>query len=76
MLKRKIIHFQFSSGSHPSLSPTQVLTHFLRARSGLCLLTAVFTENAQGWRSGEDDRRGDTPKSKARAGGLAVTWSS
>lgn len=46
MLKRKKIH-SFSNGSHPSLLPTQLLTHFLRASSKLSLFTAVFTENNQ-----------------------------
>jgi len=45
MLKK--IHSQFSNGSHPSLLPTQLLTHFLRASSKLNLFTAVFTENNQ-----------------------------
>lgn len=89
MLKKKI-HSQFSNGSHPSLLPTQLLTHFLRASSKLNLFTAVFTENNQcqgcrGRRLEEGDSTvrvpptgrpgGDSQNSNETAGGLTMMQS-
>ena len=46
-VKKKKINSQFSNSSHPSLLPTQLLTHFVRASSKLNLFTAIFTGNNQ-----------------------------
>lgn len=85
IVKKKKIHFQISNGSHPSLLPTQFLTHFLRASSILSLLTPFLQKTAvtQGQSSGErvrivqlppKDRPGGEPQnSNERAGVLTMT---